>query len=222
MKLKSMLKSLSVLMSLSVLLSLFPVNVQAAQTVTSNDTGTHEGFYYSFWNQGGGGSVVMTLGSGGNYSVNWSNCTNFTCGKGWEKGSANKVVNFSGSFNGGSNGYLALYGWTKDPLIEYYIIENYGAWTPPGGTSIGQMTSDGGTYKIYKMRRTNAPSIIGTASFDQFFSVRTTKRSSGTITFANHVSGWRSKGLNLGSTWDYLIMESEGYQSSGSANITVN
>ena len=220
MKLKTMLKSLSVFMSLSVMISLFPVNVNAAQTITSDQTGTHDGYYFSFWNQGGG-SVVMTLGSGGNYSVNWSNCSNFTCGKGWKTGSPDKVVTFSGSFNGGNNGYLALYGWTKNPLIEYYVIENYGQWTPPGSNSIGTLTSDGGTYTIHKMVRTNQPSIIGTATFDQFFSVRQQKRSSGTITFANHVSGWKSKGLNLGTTWDYLIMESEGYQSSGSANITV-
>lgn len=202
-------------------LALPAINVKAATTVTTNQTGTHEGYFYSFWNQGGGGAVTMTLGNGGNYSVNWSNCTNFTCGKGWSTGSA-RNVSFSGSFNGGNNGYLALYGWTKNPLIEYYVIENYGSWTPPGATSIGTMTSDGGTYNIYRTTRVNQPSIIGNATFDQFWSVRTSKRSSGTITFRNHINAWASKGMNLGTTWDYQIMESEGYQSSGSANITVS
>ena len=211
----------SVFLTCTMLLTMSVVNTFAATTITTDQTGTHDGYYFSFWNQGGG-YVSMTLGSGGNYSVTWSNCSNFTCGKGWSTGSPDKVVNFSGSFNGGNNGYLALYGWTKNPLIEYYVIENYGAWTPPGGNSIGTMTSDGGTYNIYKMVRTNQPSIIGTATFDQFFSVRTTKRSTGTITFRNHVNAWKNKGLNLGTTWDYLIMESEGYQSSGSANITVS
>ena len=192
-----------------------------AQTITSNQTGTQNGYYYSFWNAGGG-SVTMTLGAGGNYSVTWSNCNNFTCGKGWNPGSADKVINYSGSFNGGSNGYLAAYGWTKNALIEYYVVENYGSWTPPGGSSIGTLTSDGGTYNIYKMRRENAPSIIGTASFDQYWSVRTSKRSSGTVTLRNHINAWANKGMNMGSTWDYLIMETEGYQSSGNANITVD
>jgi endo-1,4-beta-xylanase len=188
--------------------------------ITSNQTGTHDGFYYSFWNQGGG-SVYMTLGSGGNYSTQWSNCSNFTAGKGWSTGSANKVVNFSGCINCGNNGYLALYGWTKNQLIEYYVIETYGNWTPPGGNSAGTMTSDGGTYNVYLMTRTNQPSIIGTATFNQYFSVRTSKRSSGKVTFSNHVKAWKNKGWNLGSTWDYVIMETEGYQSSGSSNITV-
>jgi hypothetical protein len=200
---------------------LIPVVAQLsnAQTVTSNKTGDNNGYYYSFWNAGGG-SVTMTLGSGSNYSVTWSNCNNFTCGKGWRTGS-NKPVCYTATFNGGNNGYLALYGWTKNPLIEYYVVENHGSWTPPGGSSLGTLTSDDGTYNIYKMRRNNAASIIGTASFDQYWSVRTKTRSSGTITVKNHFDAWASHNMPMGSTFDYEIMETEGYQSSGSSNVTI-
>jgi len=191
-----------------------------AQTITSNQTGNSGGYYFSFWNDNSSGSASMTLGSGGNYTTSWNNVGNFTAGKGWATG-GRKNVTFSGTFNGGNNGYLAVYGWTKNPLIEYYIVENYGNWTPPGGTPIGTLTSDGGTYNIYKTRRVNQPSIIGQATFDQYWSVRTSKRSSGTVTTGNHFDAWASKGMQMGTTWDYMIMETEGYQSTGSSNITV-
>ena len=44
---------------------------------------------------------------------------------------------------------------------------------------------------------------------------------SGTITFANHVKFWASKGLKLG-TPDYQVLATEGYQSRGSSDITVS
>ena len=211
-------------------LSLFLVFVtqqSGAQMITSNQTGTNNGFYFSYWNQGAETSTftgipTMTLGAAGNYSISWSNVYNFTAGKGWATGKPDRTIDFSGNFDGGSNGYLAVYGWTRSPLIEYYVVESYGAWTPPGGTSLGTFTSDGGTYNIYETTRTNQPSIDGTQTFQQYWSVRTTKRSSGTVTFANHVAAWQAKGMNLGTSWDYQIMETEGYHSNGSSNITVS
>lgn len=188
--------------------------------ITASQTGTNNGFYYSFWTNGGG-SVDYENGSGGAYSVNWSNAGDFTAGKGWNPGSA-QAITFSGSFNGGSNGYLAVYGWTTGPLVEYYILENFGSYNPgPSMTHKGTVTSDGSSYDIYEHQQVNQPSINGTQTFNQFWSIRSSKRSSGTVTTENHFKAWAGLGMQMGS-FNYQIISTEGYQSTGSSSMTVS
>ena len=231
--------------SLSVLLLGFSAaaRVLAAPTSlavrnTPNSSGTNSGFYYQFWSDGNG-DVTYTNGAGGEYSVTWNGNGDFTAGKGWNPGSARyesssssrwssklipyfcRAITFSGTYSPSSSGSLAIYGWTTSPLIEYYIMEDYAGSPGSGLTSKGQVTSDGSTYDIYTNTRTNQPSIQGTATFQQYISIRQSKRTSGTVTTANHFNEWATLGMDMG-TFNYQIVSTEAWSGSGSSSISVS
>ncbi len=202
------------------------VSVQAATTITSNSVGTHEGYDYEFWKDSGNGS--MTLNSGGAFSADWNNINNILFRKGKKFNETqthqqigNISINYGANYQPNGNSYLTVYGWAVDPLVEYYIVDSWGSWRPPGGTSKGTINVDGGTYDIYETTRVNQPSIKGTATFKQYWSVRTSKRTSGTISVSEHFNAWESRGMSMGKMYE-VALTVEGYQSSGTANVYSN
>ncbi|RXW13657.1 hypothetical protein EST38_g12200 [Candolleomyces aberdarensis] len=199
-----------------------------ARAGTPSSAGTHSGYYYSWWTDNAG-TAYYTNENGGSYSLQWSgNNGNLVGGKGWNPGTANRVINYNGTYTPNGNSYLAVYGWTRNSLIEYYVVESYGSYNPSSAAqSKGSVTCNGARYDILSTWRNNQPSIDGTATFQQFWSVRNPKRNpggaiSGTVDVACHFNAWRNAGMTLGSNHNYQIVATEGYFSSGSAKITVS
>ncbi|WP_088105410.1 glycoside hydrolase family 11 protein [Halalkalibacter urbisdiaboli] len=222
MKKKRMRLLLAILICFAITLP--SVNVHAA--VTSNETGTHDGYDYEFWKDSGG-SGSMTLNSGGTFSAEWSNVNNilFRKGKKFDETQThqqigNISINYGANFQPNGNSYLTVYGWAVDPLVEFYIVDSWGSYRPTG-THKGTINVDGGTYDIYETTRTNQPSIKGTATFKQYWSVRTSKRTSGTISVSEHFKAWESLGMTMGKMYE-VALTVEGYQSSGSADVYSN
>src|SRR5262245_66460954 len=89
------------------------VPVSNAQTITQNQTGNNNGFYYSYWRSGG--SATMTLGSGGNYSLTW-NGGNVVAGKGWNPGGSRTVGYNAGVWSPSGWARLSVYGGPTSPL----------------------------------------------------------------------------------------------------------
>jgi endo-1,4-beta-xylanase len=82
------------------------------------------------------------------------------------------------------------------------------------------LTSDGGAYYIYESERVNGPSIVGTSTFPQYWSVRQSKRISGTVTTGNHFYAWQQLGMETG-TFKEQIVAVEAWSGSGEATVTI-
>ncbi|KAH6853281.1 concanavalin A-like lectin/glucanase domain-containing protein [Chaetomium sp. MPI-CAGE-AT-0009] len=184
-----------------------------------------DGNGFNSWSEGGS-NIRCVNGQGGSFTADWNSKGGFVCGKGWN-GQGARTITFSGTYNATGPGYLAIYGWTRNPLIEYYIVESYSELAPnEPWTSKGEFTIDEGTYEIFTSTRVNKPSIEGTRTFTQYWSVRKEKRVGGTVTTTKHFDAWKQKGMNLGS-YDSVIVAVEGYTadggngSSGSAKINI-
>mgnify|MGYP000751596767 CR=1 FL=1 len=222
---RKLMGKFSILMSLTLLLSLLPLNVQA-KTITSNDTGTHGGYNYEYWKDSGNGTMVLK--DGGAFSCEWNNINNILFRKGLKfdetkthQQIGNMTLTYECNYQPNGNSYLAVYGWTSDPLVEYYVIESWGTWKPPGtNNSKGTITVDGGVYDIFETTRVQQPSIKGTATFQQYWSVRQQKRTSGTVSVSEHFKAWEAKGMKMGKFYEISLVV-EGYQSSGKADVTM-
>ena len=108
---------------------------------------------------------------------------------------------------GGSYSYLGIYGWSKDPMIEWYIVEDWfgsGIIGPStmgnGAAKKGEFTVDGEVYFIYQATRPpGSGNIEGKrVAFPQYFSVRQTRRQSGTISITEHFKAWEKIDMKLG------------------------
>jgi len=123
--------------------------------------------------------------------------------------------------------YVALYGWTIDPLSEYYVIEDYGDFIPgpvnsdgSPRTNYGTITADDGTYDIWAMPVKNRDAITGpNKDFTQIFSVRKVRRKCGHISVSEHFSKWGSVGLPLGKLEEAMFLM-EAQNNSGTIDVT--
>jgi len=179
-------------------------------------------------------------GGGAAYRASWANPSNYLARIGYFWGNGQEYTaykniyvdyNYTRSERGTAGGYsyIGIYGWSKNPdasdpnerLIEYYVVDDWfgnqsQADTVPLGVNttrgsiIGTITVDGETYDIHKSLRVQKPSIEGTKTFTQIFSVRRTIRKCGTISVTEHFKKWEELGLKLGNLYEAKFLAESG------------
>lgn len=205
----------------------------------SNQTGTITGGGYSYelWAEGSGSGCMTVHGKDATFSANWNGVEDLLARTGltfdrtrkhaqigdiWAEFAHTKTETDDGGLV-----YIGMYGWTVNPLKEYYILDDWGATKPAGfssdgtpRTSVGTITVDGETYDVWKKLRENKPAITGPSeTFEQYFSIRRTARQCGRISVSEHFEKWEELGLAFGNLTEVMLLL-EAQDSSGTISFT--
>ena len=173
--------------------------------VEGNKTGTISGtpWGYEQWYQGGNSDATyMTYYNNGTFKANWSNVSDYLTRVGYQYGDNGPGVDhttkdFSVDYKytktgSAQYGYIGVYGWTVNPQVEYYIVDDW--YSKPNeqyiGEKFGEIEVDGAKYTIHAFLRQQEPSKTGTSTFVQIFSVRETPRQCGHIDISAHFKKW--------------------------------
>jgi endo-1,4-beta-xylanase len=117
--------------------------------------------------------------------------------------------------DGGGYSYIGSYGWTSNPCVEWYIVDDrFGTmpFNPYNATQKGIATIDGESYKLFHnvMTGTGDSRCGGVAPWNQYWSVRQKARQCGTITISDHFQAWKAAGMQLGGLLEVKIVVETG------------
>ncbi|HEY3496507.1 MAG TPA: glycoside hydrolase family 11 protein [Polyangiaceae bacterium] len=203
----------------------------------SNTTGNvgNTGYSYELWAEGSGTGCMTVYGDDATFSANWTNVEDLLArvGLNFDRNRKHAQIGtlkatFAETKAGSDNlVYIGIYGWTVNPLKEYYILDDWGEIKPAGTASdgtprdfVGEFTVDGETYDVWKKLRVDKPSILGDSdTFEQYFSIRRTARECGTISISEHFHNWEELGLELGNLTEAKILV-EAQDSSGTIDFS--
>ena len=118
--------------------------------------------------------------------------------------------------SGGGFSFIGIYGWSTNPCVEYYIVDDsYNALpTNPGGNPKGTATIDGGTYNLW-VRSTSGTGGAsrcsgGVSTWTQFYSIRQTARHCGQISITQHFAAWAGAQMILGNMLEASVLVETG------------
>ena len=232
------------IIKMGIAIAAISTSISWGQTVTcsngqSQKMGSTGGYDYELWSQDGAGTATMTLNvseeNGGAFEVEWQGTINMLArtGKRWGSNSSVTVQNvgnitseFEVEWSSSDNvKYVSVYGWGYydqqdipsgfSNEIEYYIVQDRGSYNPTqGGKYFGSATIDGIDYDFYTTDRRNQPSLSGTSTFKQYWSIpknTSQHRTKGTISISKHFKAWADAGMKMGKLYEVASMKIESY-----------
>jgi hypothetical protein len=185
---------------------------------SNNAQGTAAGLTWTIWSNNPGGSITTysvpafsaTWGGTGDYlariGLQWNNTKTYD-----QYGTITAQMAYKRTGTGGGYSYVGIYGWSTNPCVEYYIVDDSFNGMPvnPGNTTNkGTVDIDGGTYILYTRNTTGTggSKCSGVTSWLQFYSVRKTARQCGQISITQHFDAWAKAGMTLGKMDQAQIM----------------
>jgi hypothetical protein len=190
--------------------------------MSSNAQGTAAGMNWSIWTNSGPGTITTFTTPA--FSASWGGSGDFLARIGLQFGNSGKAVSALGTVtaqytqtktgSGGGYSYVGIYGWSVNPCIEWYIVDDSFSKMPvnPGGTGKGTAMVDGGTYNLL-LRNTNGTGgnrCGNVTNWNQYYSIRTSSRTCGTITITDHFAAWAAQGMMLGNVLEASILVEAG------------
>lgn len=202
--------------------------------VSTNEVGTIGNVGYELWNEGGNGGSA-TFYDDGSFNCKMTGAKDYLCRTGLAFNSDKtheEIGHMKADFklvksglSGIDYSYIGIYGWTREPLVEWYIVDNTGSQYMPGdwvaqGASAknhGVFEIDGAQYTVYEGDRTSYSIDGDNKYFKQYFSVRKSKRDCGTIDITAHFKKWEELGMKMGKMHEAKILGEAGSNSGANA-----
>ena len=187
----------------------------------ANTSGTSGGLNWSLWSNAINGNSCITTYDTTAFGARWSESGDFLARLGLEWGSNGEPYDQYGtieaqfSYNktgsGGGFSYIGVYGWTNNPCVEYYIVDDsyntfpFDAWN---ATHTETAFIDGEDYKLFRNSTTGTGGsrCSGVSSWDQFWSIRQSARQCGTISVTQHFDAWKAAGMTMGTLLEVKIL----------------
>ena len=187
---------------------------------TGDGRGGKDNLAWELWANTPNNGSITTFATP-SFEADWNNAGDFLARIGYEWGNSGKTYDTYGTISaqlaykktgsGGGYSYIGIYGWSTNPCVEWYIVDDSYNGMPvnPGNTSNkGTVNIDGGDYILYTRQTTGTGGsrCSGVSNWAQYYSIRKSGRQCGTISITKHFDAWKAASMPLGNLLEAKIL----------------